>query len=647
MRWTEQFISNFILILILTAWTVTVDWVIDFETNLVLALMVQAVGIVFGFRFIQSRVKKIVVRLIAPVYFDRHQRLRHLVSEIRDVNTYPEMLTRIRDTLLEVFEIDVLAIFVKQGVVYRIEKAAAPAPIVLDGIQCSLKHPLVATLRKTDSYLVPIKYSIEDLASDDQARGAISYQSFKLFRWAIPLRTEGLLTGFILVNKIPDDISSRSLNFIFLQTIDQIAVALDVKKLMHRLTIETDKKKVLSNISDRINASASRAALFNTILDQLENVMQFDACGVFLTAKDEVTIDKFLQRGYNRRRINPLKLKIGRGIVGRCIAGRKALMTRDVRLDATYIAGRNETRSELCVPIVAGKRCWGAINLESNQIARYADDDRQFLETIATQAGVTMENLELQTKMIESKFGDDMDRAEQIQRSLLPSDIPNPPDMEFNLQFVPSRQIGGDFYDLSQPGENAFLVAIGDVVGKGIPGALLMSNFYAGYQSEIKSRKSLGQIMSFLNQQLAKDENVSREVTFFLSQLETEHGVMHYVNAGHPPPMIFHRDGSWDRLEAGGPILGADKGSRYPVAEVVLQKEDLLVLYTDGVTEAVDSSGQLFDEKGIIDLVQEHLNARADEIGAALLEKIYRFTRSNLLKDDVTVILARYQPNLH
>jgi len=644
MRWTERFLTGFILIMLLSIWTGLIDQFVGFGEHLFTALILQAVGIVLAFRETQSRIKKFVLRVVAPTYYDRHQRLRQLVSRVREAKSYAEMLELVKNSLLDIFEIDVIAVFVKQGPVYRIESAAAPSPIVLEGIQCTLDHPLPTTLRQSKNYLVQVKYSIEDLADDDQGQSALSFQSFKLFRYAIPLRTEGLLTGFILVNKIPDDIASHRLSDIFLQTIDQVAVALDIKKLAHRLEIEADKKNVLATISARINSSASRAALFNTILDQLEHVMPFDACGVFLTGKDEVTIDKFLQRGYDRRRLNPLKLKIGRGIVGKCIASRKPFLARDIRMDKSYISGRNETRSELCVPIIAGKHCWGAINLESNHIAAYTTEDQQFLETIAIQTGIVIQSLDLQNKMNGSQLGDDMDRAEQIQRSLLPKSIPNHSDIEFDLVFEPSMQISGDFYDLTEQTTDKFLLGIGDVIGKGIPGALLMSNFYASYQSEIKSTRPLGEVMRFLNQKLAEDMDISREVTFFLSQLDARRGVLRYVNAGHPPPMIFHRDGTWQRLEVGGPILGADNNAEYPEAEIALVKDDLMVLYTDGATEAVDGSGQLFDEQGVIDCVQEHLGARVDVIGSALLERIYRFTKSNNLKDDVTIILARYQP---
>ncbi|MCF7797213.1 MAG: SpoIIE family protein phosphatase [Lentisphaeria bacterium] len=644
MRWTDQIVSGILLIIILSAWTALIHGVIGFDRHIIWALIIQSTGIAMTFRIVQSGVVKAVLRVISSDYYDRYQRLRQLVSQVREAENYHNMLAEIKTALLEIFDIDVIAVFVKQGSVYRIESASAPAPIVLEGIQCELDHPLPAALREHRHYIIPVNYSIEELAADERADTAISYQSFKLFRYAIPLRTQGFLTGFILVNRIPGDLLTRRPGVAFSQIIDQIAVMLDVKKLAYRLEMEADKKNILVSISERINSSASPAALFNSILDQLDRVMPFDACGVFLTAKDEVTIDKFIQRGYDRRRLNPLKLKIGRGIVGKCIAMRKPFMARDIRKDKSYIAGRNETRSELCVPIVAGNRCWGAVNLESNRIAAYTMEDQQFLETIATQAGIAIENLDLQSRMMEHRFGEDMDRAEQIQRSLLPGDLPNHPEMEFDLQFVPSMQISGDFYDLKAEGEQKFLLAIGDVVGKGIPGALLMSNFYAAYQSEIKSSHSLGEVMQVLNRQLTENLDVSREITFFLSRVDLERGVLNYVNAGHPPPMIFHRDGTWERLEVGGPILGADKNADYPVAEVALVKEDLLVLYTDGATEAIDPSRQLFDEQGVIDCVQENLASPVDVIGSTLLERIYQFTKSNLLKDDVTLILARYQP---
>jgi sigma-B regulation protein RsbU (phosphoserine phosphatase) len=243
---------------------------------------------------------------------------------------------------------------------------------------------------------------------------------------------------------------------------------------------------------------------------------------------------------------------------------------------------------------------------------------------------------------MQSDLSEDMAKAEVIQKSLLPNIPPEHDDVEFAIQYLPCKKISGDFYDVTSRTEDIFSLGIGDVVGKGISGALIMSNFYAAYLNELQKGLPLPSLISNLNKYMTDDTQLDEQLTFFISKMDVDNGLIRYVNAGHPSPLIFHQDGSFERLEAGGPLLGFDPEFTYEMDEVKLQPGDMILLYTDGITETVSKAGQLFDEVGIIKSIQSHLHKPIQEIARLFVEDLEKFNGKSSYEDDVTFILSRY-----
>ena len=639
----EELLVSLVLIIIFSILGYLVNQYLGFGEHPILANVVFATIIINLYRPLRSRGRKLVLRLIASTYYERNENFRTILDDLEKVETYRDMLDMVPDTLNHLFESDIVALFVRRKGVFRVESSIAPKPIFLDGITLDSEHEILKKLVDTNHHLVNVKYSVNDLHTEPLDVPAMDYRSFKLFQWAIPLKTNNRLAGFILLDKMPMDMQARRSGTLYNFVVDQIAVLLEKRKLYHRIQLEARKQEALTLIANKMAATRNTTRIFNLLLDEVNTIVPFDACGVFLASSEGVNIEKFLQRGYDIRRLNPLKLKSGRGIVGRCIASKKPISIPDVRREKNYLSGRTDSRSELCVPIAGGSIIYGAMNLESNRVAAFSEDDLDFLQTIATQAGVLMERYKIDKHVnIQSGLSEDMAKAESIQKSLLPNQIPTHEEVSFDLRYIPCRQISGDFYDLSNKPEDVFNIGIGDVVGKGISGALIMSNFYAAYLNETQKNLPLATTMSNLNKYLTNETELDEQITFFLSKMDVDEGVVRYVNAGHPAPLIFHEDGSIDRLESGGPLLGFDPEFTYEMGEVPLRNGDLLLMYTDGVTEIVGSAGQLLDESGLIGAVQNHLDQNVSLIASLLLDKIEKFNRKSSFEDDVTFIVGRY-----
>jgi len=639
----EQLVVSLALIIIISVMGYLVNQFLGFGEHPILANVVFATIVINLYLPLRSQGRKLVLRLIAPSYYQRNERFRTILDELEQVKTYRDMLDMVPGTLKYLFESDIVALFVRRKGIFKVESSIAPVPIFLDGLVVEKDHSILQRLKATDHHLINVKFSVNDLDAEAPDVSAMDYRSFKLFHWAIPLKTNGQLAGFILLDKMPMDMQARRSGTLYNYVVDQMAVLLEKRKLYHRIRLEARKQEALSMIAGKMSSMRNTTRIFNLLLDQINELVPFDACGVFLGSSEGVNIEKFLQRGYNTRRLNPLKLKVGRGIVGRCIATRKPISIPDVRREKAYISGRADSRSELCVPIVGGSNIYGAMNLESNRVAAFSDDDLDFLQTIATQAGVLMERYHIEKHVdLNSDFTEDMAKAESIQLSLLPTKIPEHDEVNFDIHYLPCRQISGDLYDVAIRTEDVFTVAVGDVVGKGISGALIMSNFYAAYLNESQKGLPLASLMRNLNTYLTDETELDEQVTFFLSKMDVDAGVIRYVNAGHPAPIIFHQDGSLERLETGGPLLGFDREFGYDMGEVALQTGDLIILYTDGVTEIVGKAGQLLDESGLIEILEGHHELSVGDLGQFLLEKLEKFNRKDAFEDDLTLILGRY-----
>ncbi|NQV15091.1 SpoIIE family protein phosphatase [bacterium] len=639
----EELMVSVVLIIIISILGYLVNQFLGFGEHPILANVVFASIVINLYLPLRSAGRKIILRLVAPSYYQRNERFRQILDEIEEVSTYREMLEMVPGALKYLFESEVVGLFVRRKGVFKIESSFAPNPIILDGLTLDADHEILNKLDETEHHLINVKYSINDLDVNPQALPVMDFRSFKLFQWAIPLKANNRLAGFILLDKMPLDMQARRSGTLYNFVVDELAVLLEKRKLYHRIQMEARKQRVMSLIARKMAATRNTTRIFNLLLDEINTIVPFDACGIFLSTSDGVNIEKFIQRGYNTRRLNPLKLKIGRGIVGRCIASRKSISIPDVKREKDYISGRVDSRSELCVPIASGSHVYGAMNLESNRVAAFIDDDLDFLQTIATQAGVLMERYDIEKHVnIQNDLSEDMEKAESFQRSLLPDEVPEHEEIEFDITYMPNKLISGDFYDLSTKAEDEFTVAIGDVVGKGISGALIMSNFYATYLGEAQKGLPLASLMDNLNKYLTDGTDMDEQITFFLSKIDVDEGVIRYVNGGHPAPLVFHRDGSFDRLEMGGPLLGFDPEFTYEMGENRLQTGDLVVLYTDGITETVGKTGQLFDESGLLDTLKSCQHMNVEEIASLIMGKLEKFKGNQSFADDLTLILARY-----
>ena len=235
----------------------------------------------------------------------------------------------------------------------------------------------------------------------------------------------------------------------------------------------------------------------------------------------------------------------------------------------------------------------------------------------------------------------DLEIAREIQKAMLPPGRFRAPGVDVVGLSRPANTVGGDFYEILPLGDGRLVTAVGDVAGKGSPAALLMALLLAMMRTLADERLAPAALMARLNIQVCRQAPGSRFITVFYSVFDTATGELTYVNAGHTPPLVLRGDGTVERLQDGGMALGMFEGSQYQTGRACLQPDDLLAIYSDGITEAENPTGQPFDERGLQDVLHTERRNNMAAIGAAVVRAVEVHTGDVRFADDLTLLLLR------
>jgi sigma-B regulation protein RsbU (phosphoserine phosphatase) len=257
---------------------------------------------------------------------------------------------------------------------------------------------------------------------------------------------------------------------------------------------------------------------------------------------------------------------------------------------------------------------------------------------------ISIENARLFRETIEKqRLEDELLIAQEIQRGLLPEHLPQVPSLDIAATNIPSKQVGGDYYDVLQRTDRELVLAIGDVSGKGTPAALLMANVQAALRALAPSEQSLSVITGRINDLTsANTRGGSKFITFFWCVLDVISRTLTYVNAGHNPPILVRASGAVEYLDRGGLILGIlPTTTPYEQASVQLGVGDILVLFTDGVSEAMNEKGEDFTEDRLLEVVRHSKGGTSQEIINSVLAGVEEHVRGTPQSDDITLLVLR------
>ena len=273
----------------------------------------------------------------------------------------------------------------------------------------------------------------------------------------------------------------------------------------------------------------------------------------------------------------------------------------------------------------------------------YSHGDVEFLQALGNLAYVSIQNTYLIEEQIEKeRLAKEIRLARQIQERLLPRSLPEVAGLDLAAMTRSSREVGGDYYDVEMLEGGRALMAIADVTGKGLPAAMLMANLQASLQTLLPMDMSLAEATAHINRVISGNTDLDKFITFFHAIFEPDGGRLRFVNAGHNPPFLVRSDGSMQELEAGGLLLGVMANASYEEGVVDLEEGDLVVFFTDGITEAMSPEQEEYGEARLQKVLEEYHTSAAGDILDAVLADVRRFTEDPPERsDDRTLIVAK------
>jgi serine phosphatase RsbU (regulator of sigma subunit) len=332
----------------------------------------------------------------------------------------------------------------------------------------------------------------------------------------------------------------------------------------------------------------------------------------------------------------------------RVLRKKESLLVRDAQLDQalrehmSIVEGK--VRSMIAVPLQTNDRVIGLIYVDSPHLIReFSREDLNLLTVMANVAAIRIEHARLnEIEEAERAMAKDMQQAAVIQQRLLPEKAPAVPGLDIAGRTKACRTVGGDYYDYLAFPDGRIGVLVGDVAGKGMPASLLMSSLQARVQVLFEDGDDLARKIGRLNKAVTANCPDNRFITFFMGVIDPQTGELVYTNAGHNPPVVVRADGEFETLTgAGGVILGILPMATYQEARTTLNPGDVLVLFSDGVTEAADPTDDEYGEDRLGALVAGMKDRPSEEIVEAIHNTVIAFTQGAPAADDITVVVAR------
>jgi len=324
---------------------------------------------------------------------------------------------------------------------------------------------------------------------------------------------------------------------------------------------------------------------------------------------------------------------------------KKVAYVADVRTDPRVIyrdeAHREGLRSALCAGLVTKNVPVGVLRVYTDVPREFTADEIRLFHAMANQAAVAIENARLYSVQREMRhLQTELRAAAEVQAHLLPTEAPEIPGVEIAMVNVPCEAVGGDLYDFVQIDETTWGITVADVSGKGIPAAIIMASVRSMIRGEVEDAYTVSKVVRTANRTLCRDAAESQFVTLFFATYDANTRRLRYTNAGHCEPILF-RDQEYCLLDEGGLPLGLLPEERYEQAQAVLQPKDVVVAYTDGLTEAMNPEHGMFGRDRVMDVLHSCCDRSAQDILQAIRDATAAFCGSQERADDMTIVVMK------
>lgn len=408
-----------------------------------------------------------------------------------------------------------------------------------------------------------------------------------------------------------------------------------------------DKLRMLLEITRTISRSLDLDELLNLVMDTLGSLIHYDAAGIYLIdAGDNENPYVFKARairGYDIsfELVEP-RLKFGEGFIGRVAESGKPIISADVSMDPRYFRARERTRSEMVAPIISNEHVIGVFDLESDRLDSYSPDDLAILQMLTSQVAIIIEKVRLLEEVVEKKrIEAQLEVARQVQLELLPDHDPQLENFEISAYIFPTEEVSGDYYDWVEIFDDQIGITVADAVGKGMPAALLMSFLRASLRAGVQIGYAPHIALAKVNNLLWDSVEEHQFITGIYGLLDSTNRTFVFSNAGHNPPLLIKPDGEYRYVEYGDLPLGMFKDMHYHQHFIRFDKGQVMVIYTDGITEAANEAGEEYGQERLAKRILEGIELPAKQLIDHIRKGVADFTERKFLDDDGTLFIVR------
>jgi sigma-B regulation protein RsbU (phosphoserine phosphatase) len=410
---------------------------------------------------------------------------------------------------------------------------------------------------------------------------------------------------------------------------------------------EGDLLALISKVGITLLSSSTLEQTLEQIVSLVFEAVPADRC--LLMMRDVHSEEMRVAVARLRDRVGEVgEIRVSRNVMDEVVMRGKSVLTSDAQHDPRFASGTvvlQGVRSVLAVPLGVSEKVFGIIYADS-PIAegRFTEDHLKVLTTLASVAAIRVENARLvEARFQQERLERELQLAMEIQQRFQPTAPPVVMGYEFQGISFPCYEIGGDYYDFIKRDDGRLVIALGDVSGKGTAAALLMSSLHASIHAQTGSHDTLVETISAVNRYLAENIPSNRFVTLFYAELDPESGAVSFLNAGHNPPLIVHAAGTVEQLASGGLPLGIKADADYREGRTHLLPGDVLVIYSDGVTEAASPNGEEFGPTRLYEVVSRNVDASAAGIRDRIESALTKFSQGTQAADDITLVIVKRQ----
>jgi sigma-B regulation protein RsbU (phosphoserine phosphatase) len=430
-------------------------------------------------------------------------------------------------------------------------------------------------------------------------------------------------------------------------SIDEISSSGAIDTRSFAGTLSPDRMGNLLGAMDRIGQELlvfrPLDELFQFVVGLATDVLRADRAAILMREAngDDLVTKAVAQTGRGAGSDIVVSKSIARTAIGK----RQAILTDDAQSDTRFREQQSviqqRIHSAMCAPLWHDSDVLGLIYVDN--VAAPVPFDEADLRVLTLIAHLTAVKIrEEEARITQQRQQEEIQRAAAIQQALLPTEPHTVGCIEIAGRNIPSLDVGGDYFDFVDSPDGRLMVALGDVAGKGMPAALLMTHLHATVRAQVETERPILDVMQRLNRSVHHNlRGQPRFITLVLALVDGTTGEVIYVNGGHNPPFLYRASGEIEQLTEGGLLLGIMPETGYSAGTVRLERGDMLLIYSDGVTEAMSASGEQFGDDRLAEFLRESKDQSPVDVVDSLIERVREFSSRGKPTDDVTVVVMR------